>query len=132
MIDAALVSFVGAGPGDPELVTVKGLARLRAADVVIHDRLVAPELLREARPTAPLVDVGKAPGRHCMGQGQINALLVDRARRYRRVVRLRAAIRPSSVGSQRRSARFAPPACDSRPFRASRPAAPRRRARASR
>ena len=89
MIDAALVSFVGAGPGDPELVTVKGLARLRAADVVIHDRLVAPELLREARPTAQLVDVGKAPGRHCMGQGQINALLVDRARRYRRVVRLK-------------------------------------------
>jgi uroporphyrin-III C-methyltransferase len=84
-----MISFVGAGPGDPDLVTVKALRRLRAADVVIHDRLVAPELLAEARADAEVIDVGKAPGRHCMGQGRINALLVDHAMRARRVVRLK-------------------------------------------
>jgi uroporphyrin-III C-methyltransferase len=84
-----LVSFVGAGPGDPELVTLKALRRLREADVIVHDRLVARELLDEARPDAELVDAGKAPGRHCLGQTEINYLLVDRARRRGRVVRLK-------------------------------------------
>jgi len=84
-----IVSFVGAGPGDAELITMRGLARLRAADVVIHDRLVSPELFVEARPDAELIDVGKAPGRHGLGQEQINALIVDRARRRPRVVRLK-------------------------------------------
>ncbi|MBI3636567.1 MAG: uroporphyrin-III C-methyltransferase [Candidatus Rokubacteria bacterium] len=78
--DMGLVSFVGAGPGDPELITVAGLARLRRADVVIHDRLVAPELLAEAPAHAERLDVGKAPGRHCVGQDEINWLLVDAAR----------------------------------------------------
>ncbi|MBI2207528.1 MAG: uroporphyrinogen-III C-methyltransferase [Candidatus Rokubacteria bacterium] len=84
-----MISFVGAGPGDPDLITVKGLRRLRAAEVLIHDRLVAPELLEEARHDAQVIDVGKAPGRHGMGQGGINALLVERAARDRRVVRLK-------------------------------------------
>ena len=83
------VSFVGAGPGDPELITVKGLRRLREAEVVLHDRLVPMELLGEARAGATIVDVGKAPGRPCLGQGQINWLLVDWARRRERVVRLK-------------------------------------------
>ena len=83
------VSFVGAGPGDPELITLKALRCLRAADVIVHDRLVAPELLDEARPDAEVVDAGKAPGRHCLGQAEINHLLVDRARRRGRVVRLK-------------------------------------------
>ena len=84
-----LLSFVGAGPGDPELVTLKAIRRLREADVVIHDRLVPRELLDEARADAELIDAGKAPGRHCVGQAQINDLLVDRARRCGRVVRLK-------------------------------------------
>ena len=83
------VSFVGAGPGDPDLITLKGLRRLRDADVVIHDRLVPGELLREARPDAKIVDAGKAPGRHCLAQVEINWLLVDWARRRGRVVRLK-------------------------------------------
>ena len=57
------MSFVGAGPGDPELVTLKALRRLREADVVIHDRLMPVELLQEARADAEMIDAGKAPGR---------------------------------------------------------------------
>ncbi|MBI2494418.1 MAG: uroporphyrinogen-III C-methyltransferase [Candidatus Rokubacteria bacterium] len=89
MSRGARVSFVGAGPGDPELITLKGLRRLREAEVVLHDRLVAPELLDEAPPGATVVDVGKAPGRPCLGQSQVNWLLVDWARRRDRVVRLK-------------------------------------------
>ena len=85
----SFVSFVGAGPGDPELVTLKALRRVREADVVVHDRLIPPALLAEARAEAEIIDAGKAPGRHCMGQSQINWLLVDRARRRGRVVRLK-------------------------------------------
>jgi uroporphyrin-III C-methyltransferase len=80
---------VGAGPGDPELVTLKALRRLREADVVIHDRLVPAELLHEVPAGAEIIDAGKAPGRHCLGQVEINRLLVDRARRRGRVVRLK-------------------------------------------
>ena len=83
------VSFVGAGPGDPELITLKALRRLREADVVIHDRLVPRELLDEVRADAEIIDAGKAPGRHCLGQTEINVLIVDRARRRGRVVRLK-------------------------------------------
>jgi uroporphyrin-III C-methyltransferase len=85
----AFVSFVGAGPGDPELITLKALRRLRAADVIIHDRLVAAELLAEARADAEIIDAGKSPGRARAGQSQINWLLVDRARRSGHVVRLK-------------------------------------------
>ncbi len=84
-----LVSFVGAGPGDPELITLKGLRRLREAEVVLHDRLIPRELLEEVGAGATIVDVGKTPGRACVGQGQINWLLVDWARRSERVVRLK-------------------------------------------
>jgi uroporphyrin-III C-methyltransferase len=83
------VSFVGAGPGDPELITLKGLRRLREADVVLHDRLVPHELLDQVSPGTTVVDVGKTPGRPCVGQGQINWLLVDWARRREHVVRLK-------------------------------------------
>ena len=82
-------SFVGAGPGDPELITLKGLRRLREAEVVIHDRLAPAELLHEVRPDAEVIDAGKAPGRHCLGQSEIHWLLVDRAQRRGRVVRLK-------------------------------------------
>ena len=83
------VSFVGAGPGDPELVTLKGLRRLREAEVVLHDRLIPPQLLDEVSPGATIIDVGKAPGRSCFRQGHINWLLVDWARRRERIVRLK-------------------------------------------
>jgi uroporphyrin-III C-methyltransferase len=89
VIAPARVSFVGAGPGDPELVTLKALRRLREADVVVHDRLVPPELLEEARAEAEIVDAGKSPGRRGLPQVEINWLLVDRARRRGRVVRLK-------------------------------------------
>jgi uroporphyrin-III C-methyltransferase len=89
MTPRARVSFVGAGPGDPELITLKGLRRLREADAIIHDRLIPKALLDEARTDVEIIDVGKAPGRPCIGQGQINRLLVDAARRHRRVVRLK-------------------------------------------
>ena len=83
------VSFVGAGPGDPELVTLKALRRLREAAVVVHDRLIPAALLAEAAGDAEIIDAGKAPGRRCIGQSEINWLLIDRARRRGRVVRLK-------------------------------------------
>jgi len=85
----ARVSFVGAGPGDAELVTLKALRRVREADAIIHDRLIPKELLDEAPAHAEIIDVGKAPGAAPVGQGQINRLIVDAARRHRRVVRLK-------------------------------------------
>ncbi|MGH7526886.1 MAG: uroporphyrinogen-III C-methyltransferase [Gemmatimonadales bacterium] len=86
---AGAVHLVGAGPGDPGLITVRGLELLREADVVVHDRLVGPELLQEARAGAELVDVGKGPGHVPSTQEQINALLIDRARAGQVVVRLK-------------------------------------------
>ena len=104
------VSFVGAGPGDPELVTLKALRRLREADVVIHDRLVPIEMLGEARAAAEIIDAGKAPGRHCLAQVEINWLLVDRARRRGAWCVSRAEIPRSLAGWPRRSTRCARPA----------------------
>ena len=82
------VALVGAGPGDPGLITVRGLERLRRADVVVYDRLVDRRLLDEA-PRARRIFAGKARGAHALPQEQINALLVRHARRGRRVVRLK-------------------------------------------
>lgn len=83
------VWIVGAGPGDPGLITVRGLEALRAADVVLYDRLVAPELLAECRPGAELVYVGKeAEGRHTP-QPEITEALVAAARAGKDVVRLK-------------------------------------------
>lgn len=86
---SGIVYLVGAGPGDPGLITVRGRELLRRADVVVHDRLIAPALLGEVRRTAEVVDVGKAPGAHRASQDQINAILVDRAAKGRLVVRLK-------------------------------------------
>ncbi len=82
------VSLVGAGPGDPELITVKGLRRLREATVVVYDRLVPDVLVQEAR-GAERIAVGKQPGRPGPDQAAINRLLIDRARAGERVVRLK-------------------------------------------
>ena len=83
------VSLVGAGPGDPELLTLRALRALRRADVILADRLVGPEILALARREAELVDVGKAAGGHGESQEKINRLLLHHARRGRRVVRLK-------------------------------------------
>ena len=82
------VWLVGAGPGDPGLVTVAGLAALRRAEVVLYDRLAPPELLDEA-PGALLIDCGKAPGQQALTQRQIHAALIEHGRAGRRVVRLK-------------------------------------------
>jgi uroporphyrinogen III methyltransferase / synthase len=83
------VYLVGAGPGDPRLVTARGLALLRMADAVVYDRLVAPELLAEVRPGAARHYAGRAPGCTALNQSEVNQLLVDLARRGQRVVRLK-------------------------------------------
>lgn len=83
------VSLVGAGPGSADLITLRGLDRLQAADVVYYDRLADPALLKRARKGASLIYVGKAPGCHAMPQSQINALLVQSAQAGLNVVRLK-------------------------------------------
>lgn len=83
------VYLIGAGPGDPELITVKGLRYLRRADVVLYDRLISTELLAEARPGAELIFVGKEAGCHNLAQEQINALLIYHAQRSPIVARLK-------------------------------------------
>ncbi len=85
----AFVSLVGAGPGDPDLITVGGAARLAEADVVVYDRLANPALLRHARTDAEQIYVGKTPEHHTLSQAEINALLVAKAREGKRVVRLK-------------------------------------------
>jgi uroporphyrinogen III methyltransferase/synthase len=83
------VYLVGAGPGDPGLITVKGLECLRKADVVIYDRLVDGDILKEAQPAAEKIYVGKAANHHTMEQGKINQLLIQKARDGKTVVRLK-------------------------------------------
>ncbi len=84
------VVLVGAGPGDPELLTLKARRCLHEADVVVHDRLVAPEILELARREAVIVEVGKTPGGSAWRQGDINALVVEHARAGAVVARLKA------------------------------------------
>ena len=83
------VSLVGAGPGDPELLTLRALRRLREADLVLNDALVHSELL-ELAPKAQRFYVGKRAGRHSIDQDGIHALMIRGARRGQRVVRLKA------------------------------------------
>lgn len=83
------VSLVGAGPGDPDLLTIGGAARLAEAEVVVYDHLANPVLLSHARPGAELIYVGKTTDRHTLTQEQINALLVEQGLAGKRVVRLK-------------------------------------------
>ena len=83
------VYLIGAGPGDPDLITVKGLKILQRADVVVHDRLVSNDMLKHCHENAELIDVGKYPDHHRVSQSEINEILVEQARRQRLVVRLK-------------------------------------------
>ncbi|MGH9736612.1 MAG: uroporphyrinogen-III C-methyltransferase [Candidatus Acidiferrales bacterium] len=86
----ATVYFVGAGPGDPELLTLKAHALLRRADIVLHDDLVAPQIIAIAQNSAQIVNVGKRCGKKSITQTQINRLMIDAARRGLAVVRLKS------------------------------------------
>jgi uroporphyrinogen III methyltransferase / synthase len=83
------VYLVGAGPGDPGLITVRGAECIRRADVIIYDRLVHPDLLRYTRPDAERVYVGKKSAEHTLRQEEINALLVAKAQEGKTVCRLK-------------------------------------------
>ncbi|WP_159881138.1 uroporphyrinogen-III C-methyltransferase [Paenibacillus puerhi] len=83
------VYLVGAGPGDPKLITLRGLEAIQRADVVVYDRLANPRLLRHMKPGAEKIFVGKLPDKHMMKQEEINQLLVDLALQGKTVTRLK-------------------------------------------
>ncbi|MEX2641961.1 MAG: siroheme synthase CysG [Acetobacterales bacterium] len=95
LVDAAslptegMVYIVGAGPGDPELLTLKAVRLLQQADVIVHDRLIGPEVLDYARRDAERLYVGKARSCHSRSQDEINAVMAEKAREGRIVVRLK-------------------------------------------
>ena len=86
---AGKVYLVGAGPGDPGLVTVKGLELIQKADCIVYDRLSAPELLSYAKEDCEFIYVGKADRHHTLLQEEINELLVTKAKEHACVVRLK-------------------------------------------
>lgn len=83
------VWLVGAGPGDPSLITVKGLHCIREANVIVHDRLVNPELIAQASANCEIINVGKTPNHHPVPQDQINQILIERALAGKNIVRLK-------------------------------------------
>lgn len=86
---AGKVYLVGAGPGNPGLITVRGMDALKKADVILYDRLCSPRLLNYASPAAERIYSGKTPDNHVLQQEEINRLLVDKARQGKTVVRLK-------------------------------------------
>jgi uroporphyrin-III C-methyltransferase len=86
---AGKVYLIGAGPGDPELLTIKAARLLAAADVVLHDSLVSCEVLAMISPRAEIIDVGKRAGKKLLTQDEINSLLVANAHKHATVVRLK-------------------------------------------
>ncbi|EQA35934.1 uroporphyrinogen-III C-methyltransferase [Leptospira inadai serovar Lyme str. 10] len=87
--DTGKIFLVGAGPGDPELLTVKAIRILRKAQVVLYDDLVSPKVLHICRKNTELIYVGKRLGQHSCAQDEINAKIADAARHYAVVVRLK-------------------------------------------
>src|SRR3954463_6528461 len=84
-----LLSLVGAGPGDPDLITLKAIKALKNADVILYDALANEVLLEYASPTAIKQFVGKRFGCHALSQQEINTLIIDYAYKYGHVVRLK-------------------------------------------
>ena len=89
MKNDGFVSLVGAGPGDPELLTIKALRLLKTADVVIYDRLVSADILELIPAGVSRLSVAKSPGKHCVPQDQINEIIVNLAKAGRHIVRLK-------------------------------------------
>ena len=83
------VYLVGAGPGDPDLLTLRAASLLARADVIVHDRLIDRRILASAAPWAELIDVGKTPGSPCHSQADINRILVECGKSHDVVVRLK-------------------------------------------
>ena len=83
------VFLVGAGPGDPDLLTLRAASLLARADVIVHDRLIDRRILASASPWADVIDVGKTPGSPCHSQAEINRVLVELGRAHDVVVRLK-------------------------------------------
>ncbi|MFD0678827.1 MULTISPECIES: uroporphyrinogen-III C-methyltransferase [unclassified Paenibacillus] len=88
-MNKGVVYLVGAGPGDPKLITVRGLEAIQRADVVVYDRLASPRLLKHMKPGAEKIFVGKLPDKHMLKQAEINQLLVDLALQGKTVTRLK-------------------------------------------
>ena len=125
--DVGEVCLIGAGPGDPDLLTLRALQLLQKADVILYDRLVSAEVLDRARRDAERIFVGKEAGGARVTQDEINALLVQLAQAGKRVRGSRAAILSSSAAAARSSKRSRRPASAAKSCRASplRWAAPR-------
>jgi uroporphyrin-III C-methyltransferase / precorrin-2 dehydrogenase / sirohydrochlorin ferrochelatase len=88
-VDTGSVTLVGAGPGDPDLLTLRGLRAIESAEVIVYDKLVDTRILDFARRDAKRLYVGKSKARHSLPQAEINAVLIAEARAGRRVVRLK-------------------------------------------
>ena len=84
-----VVTLIGAGPGDPELITLKAVKALNTADVVIYDRLANDEILKHAPKSAKLIYVGKKAGEHYKKQDEINQIIIDNANNFNNVIRLK-------------------------------------------
>src|SRR6266478_8826600 len=84
-----LVYLVGAGPGDLGLVTLRAKERIEQADAIVYDHLANPEMLGWAREDAEIIYAGKEAGKHALKQDEINALLIEKAREEKQVVRLK-------------------------------------------
>jgi uroporphyrin-III C-methyltransferase len=89
MTETGTIYLVGAGPGDPDLLTLRAARLIEQAELIVHDGLVDPAILAMARPDARLISVAKKRARHTLPQDQINALLIAEARKGRDVVRLK-------------------------------------------
>ena len=88
-LTTGFVSLVGAGPGDPGLISVAGLERIQRAQVLVYDRLVAPELVAKAPKDAEVIDAGKSLNQHTLSQAEINRVLINRSKNGLFVVRLK-------------------------------------------